>query len=112
VDCIFCKIIKKESPADIVYEDDKFIVFKDIKPQAPIDLLVVPKLTPEEHLISINDLEERHKELIGDLILLAKKVAKEQGIGDGYRLIFNVGRKGGQIIDHFHFHLIGGWREG
>lgn len=109
MDCIFCKIIKKESPADIVYEDDKFIVFKDIKPQAPIDLLVVPKLTSEEHLISVNDLEERHKEMIGDLILLAKKVAKEQGIGDGYRLIFNVGQKGGQIINHFHFHLIGGW---
>jgi len=110
VDCIFCKIIKKGSPADIVYEDDKFIVFKDIKPQAPVDLLVVPKLTLEEHLISVNDLEERHKELIGDLILLAKKVAKEQRISDGYKLIFNIGRKGEQTIDHLHLHLMGGWK--
>lgn len=108
--CIFCEIVKKQSPADIVYEDEKFIVFKDIKPQAPVDFLMVPKLTPEEHLISVNDLKEKHKEMIGDLILLAKKIAEDQGISDGYRLIFNVGRKGGQEIDHFHFHLMGGWK--
>ena len=108
--CIFCSIINKESPADILYEDERFIVFKDIKPGAPIDLLLVPKLTLKEHLISVNDLEDKHKEMIGDLILLAKKVAKEQGIEDGYKLIFNVGRKGGQIIDHLHFHLLGGWK--
>ena len=110
MDCIFCNIINKDSPADIVYEDEKFIVFKDIRPQAPIDLLLVPKLSSEEHLISVNNLKEKHKEMIGDLILLAKRVAKEQGIEDGYRLIFNVGRKGGQVIDHLHFHLIGGWK--
>lgn len=110
MDCIFCNIINKDSPADIVYEDKKFIVFKDIRPQASIDLLLVPKLSPEEHLISVNNLKEKHKEMIGDLILLAKRVAKEQGTGDGYRLIFNVGRKGGQVIDHLHFHLMGGWK--
>lgn len=109
-ECIFCNIINKKSPADIIYEDDRFIVFKDIRPQAPVDLLVVPKLSPEEHLVSANDLEERHKEMIGNLILLAKKIAENQGISDGYRLVFNVGRKGGQEIDHFHFHLLGGWK--
>lgn len=110
MDCIFCKIISKEVPSDIVYEDEKFIVFKDIKPSAPIDLLVVPKAHIKEHLVSINELEEKHKDMIGGWVLVAKKVAKKQGIEDGYRLVFNVGRKGGQEIDHLHFHLIGGWK--
>jgi len=102
MDCIFCSIINKEQAADIAYENDKFIVFKDIKPAAPVHLLLVPKV----HIASVNDLEEKHKELIGDLFLLAKKIAKEQGVDDGYRLSFNVGRKGGQIVDHLHLHLI------
>lgn len=106
MDCIFCKIIQKESPVDILYEDNKFIVFKDIKPVAPIHFLIAPK----EHIVSINDLEEKHKELIGEIILLAKKIAKEQEISDGYKLAFNVGRKGGQLIDHLHLHLMGGWK--
>ncbi len=102
--CIFCDIINKESPADIVYEDDKFIVFKDIKPSAPVHLLLVPKI----HLVSVKDLEDKHRELVGDSILLAKKIAKEQGIDDGYKLLFNVGRKSGQLVDHLHLHLMGG----
>ena len=102
MDCIFCNIINKEQAANIVYENDKFIVFKDIKPAAPVHLLLAPKV----HIASVNDLEEKHKELIGDLFLLAKKIAKEQGVDDGYRLSFNVGRKGGQIVDHLHLHLI------
>lgn len=110
MDCIFCKIIKKELPADIIYEDEKFVVFKDIHPQAPIDLLVVPKLHSKEHLGSMNELGESHKEMISDWILVAKKVAKEQGIEDGYRLVFNVGKKGGQEIEHLHLHLMGGWK--
>lgn len=106
MDCIFCSIINKESPADIVYEDDKFIVFKDIKPSAPVHLLLVTKI----HLVSVKDLEDKYKELVGDLILLAKKIAKEQGIDDGYKLLFNVGRKAGQLVDHLHLHLMGGWK--
>ncbi|MBD3282417.1 MAG: HIT domain-containing protein [Candidatus Portnoybacteria bacterium] len=104
-DCIFCDIINKESPADVVYEDNKFIVFKDIKPSAPVHLLLVPK----EHIPSINYLTEEHKEMMGELILLAKKIAKEQGIEEGYKLAFNTGRKGGQLVDHIHLHLMGGW---
>ncbi|GAI73454.1 unnamed protein product [marine sediment metagenome] len=104
--CIFCDIINKESPADIVYEDDKFIVFKDIKPSAPIHLLLVTKI----HLVSVKDLEDKHRELVGDLILLAKKIAQEQSIDDGYKLLFNVGRKAGQIVDHLHLHLMGGYK--
>ena len=106
MDCIFCDIIKKESPADILYEDDKFIAIKDIKPVAPIHFLIVPK----EHIASINDLEDKHKELIGNMFLVAKKIAKEQEISDGYKLAFNTGRKGGQLIDHLHLHLMGGWK--
>jgi len=106
VDCIFCKIIKKESSDDIVYEDNKFIVFKDIKPAAPIHLLIAPK----EHIVSINHLEEKHRELTADLVFLAKKMAKEQKISDGYKLIFNIGPKGGQTVDHLHLHLMGGWK--
>lgn len=104
--CIFCSIINKEVPSDIVYEDDSFIIFKDIKPAAPIHLLLAPKT----HISSINDLKEKHKDLIGSLFLLAKKIAKEQKISNGYKLNFNVGRKGGQIIDHLHLHLLGGWK--
>jgi len=83
-----------------------FIVFKDIKPLAPIHLLIVPK----EHIASVNDLEEKHKELIGDLFLLAKRMAQEKEISDGYKLALNTGRKGGQLIDHLHLHLMGGWK--
>lgn len=104
--CIFCKIIKKEVPADIFYEDSNFIVFKDIKPKAPIHYLIVPK----QHIQSVNDLKEENKELIGEMFLTAKKIADKLGIKDkGYKLIFNVGRGGGQLIDHLHLHILGGW---
>lgn len=105
MDCIFCDIINKKSPAEILYEDDEFIVFRDVKPSAPIHLLIVPK----EHIASVNDIEDKHKELIGDLFLLAKKLAVQENINDGYKLTFNIGRKGGQLIDHLHLHLMGGW---
>lgn len=105
MDCIFCKIINREVPSDIIYEDKNLIVFKDIKPKAPIHLLLTPKI----HIPSVNDLDEKHKELLGNLFLLAKKIANEKGISDGYKLLFNVGRKGGQLIDHMHLHLLGGW---
>lgn len=106
MDCIFCKIIRKEQPADIVYEDKKFVVFKDIKPTAPVHLLIIPK----EHIASVNHLEGKHKELIGDMFLLVKKIAKKQKISDGYKLIFHAGRKGGQLVNHLHLHLKGGWK--
>ena len=105
MDCIFCDIANEKVPKEFVYKDESLMIFKDIKPLAPIHLLIVPK----EHIASINDLEERHKELIGEMFLLAKKTAKEQKIDDGYKLAFNTGRKGGQLIDHIHLHLMGGW---
>ncbi len=105
-DCIFCKIVKKEIPADIFYEDQNLVVFKDIKPKAPIHYLVVPK----QHIESVNHLEEENKDLIGLMFLTAKKIADKLGLKDkGYKLIFNVGRGGGQIIDHLHLHILGGW---
>jgi len=107
VNCLFCQIINKEIPADIIYEDDKFVVFKDIKPKAPIHLLIMPK----KHILSVQHLELEDKKLIGELFLLAKKIAKERGVAErGYKLVFNVGRGGGQIIDHIHLHLIAGWK--
>jgi len=107
VECIFCKIINRESSADIVYEDKKFIVFKDIHPKAPLHLLILPK----KHILSVNHLETRDKELIGELFLTAKKIARKVKIAKrGYKLVFNVGRGGGQLISHLHLHLLSGWK--
>lgn len=102
-DCIFCKIINKEEPSDFVYENDKFIVIKDINSKAPIHLLIIPK----KHIHSVNHLEEGDKELIGEMILCAKKIAKEKNLA-GYKLLINVGRKAGQMVDHIHIHLLSG----
>ncbi|KKS37973.1 MAG: histidine triad nucleotide-binding protein [Candidatus Sungbacteria bacterium RIFCSPLOWO2_12_FULL_41_11] len=104
VDCIFCKIIKKEIPSDIVYEDSDVVVFKDIHPKAPIHHLVVPKA----HIQSIAHLEANHNEIISKLIYVAKRVAQDEDLA-GYKLVFNVGREGGQVVDHLHLHLLGGW---
>ena len=105
-DCIFCKIIKTEIPADIFYEDQNLIVLKDIKPKAPIHYLIIPK----QHIESVNHLKEENKDLIGVMFLTAQKIADKLGIKDkGYKLAFNVGRGGGQIIDHLHLHILGGW---
>ena len=105
-DCIFCRIIKKEVPADIFYENQNLIVFKDIAPKAPIHYLIVSK----QHIESINHLQEENKDLIGEMFLTAKKIADKLGLKDkGYKLTFNVGRGGGQIVDHLHLHILGGW---
>jgi len=106
-DCLFCKIINKEVPVEIVYENNKVVVFKDIHPKAPIHLLIVP----QKHIPSVDHLEIQDKELIGELFLTAQKIAREQRIAQtGYKLVFNVGRGGGQVIDHLHLHLLGGWK--
>ena len=104
-DCIFCKIVSHQQPTDMLYEDEQVVVFKDIKPSALIHLLIVPK----KHIKSINHLKEEDKELISHVILTAQKMAQEQGIAEkGYKLLFNVGRGGGQLVDHLHLHLMGG----
>ena len=105
MDCIFCKIINKEIPAQIVFESEKVLAFKDVEPKAPVHILIVPK----NHIPSLNHLELKDKELIGELFLVAQKIAREQKVAEtGYRLIFNVGKDAGQTVDHLHLHLLGG----
>ncbi len=104
MDCVFCKIAKKELSADIVYENDNILVFKNVKPSAPVHYLIIPK----EHIQSIIHLESNHQEIISKIIFAAKKVSEGFGL-KGYKLVFNVGREGGQVIDHLHLHLLGGW---
>ena len=103
--CIFCKIIKKESPASIIFEDDEIIAINDIAPKVRIHILIIPK----KHIQSINQIEPKDKDLIGTLFLTAKQLAKEMGIAEtGYRLIFDIGKDAGQTVDHLHLHLLGG----
>lgn len=106
-DCVFCKIAQKEIPSDVVSENDRIIVFKDIHPSAPVHYLVVPK----EHIQSIAHLEGNHQNIISAIIFTAKEMAEKLGL-KGYKLVFNVGREGGQVIDHLHLHLMGGWTNG
>ena len=98
---MFCKIAQKKVSSDIVYEDDKFVVFLDINPQAPLHLLIIPR----KHIHSIDHIQVEDKELMGDLILTAKKIARQYNLA-GYKLRFNVGKEGGQVIDHIHLHLL------
>jgi len=101
--CIFCKIIKGEIPSKIIYEDDKAIAFEDINPQAPVHFLVIPK----EHIPSIAYVDDSKKELMGHLLLVAAKIAKEKGLEGGYRIVNNCGIDGGQTVEHIHFHVLG-----
>jgi len=104
-DCAFCNIVSRGMSADIVFENDRIIVIKDILPKAPVHLLIIPK----QHIESVTSIAEADQSLLGELILVAKQVAEKQGISsDGYKLIFNVGKHGGQVIQHLHMHLLGG----
>lgn len=104
-DCIFCKIVAKEIPSQIVFEDDNILAFKDINPVAPVHILVIPK----KHLASINEISELDKGVIGDIFIVLKELAASQGVAEtGYRIVVNTGREGGQEVGHLHFHLIGG----
>lgn len=103
--CLFCKLIQREIPTEVVYEDDKCFVFKDINPQAPVHLLIIPK----QHIPTLNDLESVDPALIGHLFQIAGKLAKEKGLAeDGYRVNVNCGKNGGQEVFHLHLHLLGG----
>lgn len=107
MDCVFCKIAgNKVSAEKIVAEDDQVMAFNDIHPKAPVHILVIPK----EHIQSIAHLENNHSDVLAKLIYTAKKIAADNGL-KGYKLVFNVGREGGQVIDHLHLHLIGGWEK-
>lgn len=107
MDCIFCHIAHKEKPEVVHYEDGEVIAFDDIHPKAPVHILIVPK----EHIASIANLEANHSGVIAKLIYTAKRIAAEKKLA-GYKLLFNVGREGGQVIDHLHLHLLGGWQNG
>jgi len=104
-DCLFCRIAAKEIPATLVHEDERTLAFRDIHPQAPFHVLVIPKA----HVSSLDAAEEGDEGLLGALLLVARRVAREQGVaGDGYRAVLNVGADGGQTVHHLHLHILGG----
>ncbi len=103
-DCLFCKIAAGEIPGDIVYQDDKMVVFKDIAPKAEVHLLAIPR----EHIESLNGLTEDHDLLIAHMMRQLPRLASEQGLDSGYRTIINTGPGGGQVVFHLHIHLLGG----
>jgi histidine triad (HIT) family protein len=103
MECIFCDIANKKQEANIVYEDTKCLAFHDIHPKASVHILVIPK----KHIESVNDAKQEDAPLLGELLLAIKEIAAQQGVQQGYKLAVNVGRKGGQIVDHLHIHLLG-----
>jgi histidine triad (HIT) family protein len=106
-ECIFCRIVAGEVSSDIVYQDEDFLAFRDISPQAPTHVLIIPKT----HIASSAKLTGGQQELAGRLIILAKNLAEKEGIAKrGYRLVINCGSEGGQVVPHLHLHLIGGRR--
>jgi len=105
-DCLFCQIASGETNTEFLYQNENLVVFKDIHPQAPVHLLIVP----QKHIRSVNDLTDADREIVAELFMAAKKIAKESGVSkSGYRVFINVERGGGQLIFHLHMHLIGGW---
>lgn len=103
-DCLFCKIVAGQIPSKKVFEDEDLLVFHDIHPIAPVHFLIIPK----EHMNSLSEAEPRHQGLLGKIMLLAPKLAQEQGLGDGFRIIINTGRGGHQEVFHLHLHITGG----
>jgi histidine triad (HIT) family protein len=103
-DNIFQKIIDRQIKADIVYEDDRSLAFRDVNPQAPVHVLIIPKKVIATH----DDIKDEDRELLGHLHLVAVKLAKQLGLGDGYRLVINCREKAGQTVPHLHVHLLGG----
>lgn len=103
-DTIFSKIIRREIPAEIVYEDNLALAFKDVNPQAPVHILVIPK----EPIAKISDAESHNHALMGHLLLTVKRVAEQVGLTNGYRVVINCGEDGGQTVDHLHLHILGG----
>jgi len=103
-DCLFCKIVAGDIPADKLYEDDDVFAFRDISPQAPTHFLVIPK----KHLSDLSAVDEDHEKLIGKLVRIGAELAAQEGLDGGYRVIFNNGPDGGQIVYHIHMHILGG----
>ena len=106
IDCLFCSIIREEKEADFVLKGETVVAFKDIRPQAPVHILIVPR----KHIRSINEIAEGDRLVVSELIYTAQTLAEQKGVHQsGYKLLFNVERGGGQYIFHLHLHLIGGW---
>jgi histidine triad (HIT) family protein len=103
-ECIFCKIVAGEVSSRKVYESERVYAFHDANPQAPTHILIVPR----EHISGMSELKDEHISLVGEMMLAARDIAQQQGIGDGYRLVVNNGRKVGQSVFHLHMHLLGG----
>jgi histidine triad (HIT) family protein len=104
-DCLFCRIVRRELPAAVLFETDRLLAFEDIRPKAPVHVLVIPKL----HFASLNDAPEGSDALLGQLLLAARRAAREKGVAEaGYRVVLNTGRDSGQEVPHIHFHVIGG----
>ena len=107
IDCLFCKIVAGEIPADIVYQNDAVLAFRDINPQAPTHVLVIPR----KHIATINDLGADDKDVVGEMFLAAAAIAKAEGIADeGYRVVMNCNAGAGQTVFHIHLHVLGGRR--
>jgi histidine triad (HIT) family protein len=105
MDCLFCKVAEGAIPAQVVFEDDDLMAFRDLHPQAPTHMLIIPK----QHIATLNEVSDKDQALLGKLILRAKKLAQIEGLNsDGYRLVFNTNSNGGQTVYHIHLHLLGG----
>ena len=102
--CIFCRIVRGEAPARIVYQDEDVTAFHDLHPRAPVHILIVPN----RHIVGVAEVEPEDGALLGKLFLVARRVAEEEGVVDGYRLVINNGRRAGQSVFHLHVHLLGG----
>jgi len=105
MDCIFCQIAAGDIPADIVHRDDRVVAFRDISPQAPVHVLIIPR----EHITYLSDLTGEQSALAGHMVGVANQLARSEGIADsGYRVVVNCGQQGGQLVPHLHMHLLGG----
>jgi histidine triad (HIT) family protein len=106
-DCLFCKIVNKKIPSELIFEDERIVAFNDINPQAPIHILIIPK----EHFASLNDVPEEKADILGHILARARQIAQNIGIQEsGYRIVLNTERDSGQEVYHIHFHLLGGRR--
>ena len=102
-DCLFCNIVKKEIPSNIVFENERLLAFEDINPQAPVHILFIPK----EHFASLNEIPEDKKDILGEILIQARQVAEKKGLTErGYRIVLNTQRDAGQAVFHIHFHLL------
>lgn len=104
MDCLFCKIIAGELPSTKVYEDDKILAFRDINPQAPTHILVIPK----EHIAGVDEVNENNAAVISHIFVKIAEIARQEGLSKGYRVVSNVGEYAGQTVRHLHFHILGG----